>query len=85
MARSKEKEQDDVLYGRSPLGQLLYDLAFTDLTPKYLALKHGITAPEVSELRSKARAAMLPKRRPKAWRDSVIESAVEFNRALDGE
>lgn len=84
MARAQEK-QDDVLYGRSPLGQLLYDLAFTDLTPKYLARKHGISMAEVRDLRSKTRLAMLPKRRPKAWRDRVIKSAVEFNRALEGE
>lgn len=29
-----------IMYGRTPQGQLLYDLAYTDLSDSYLARKH---------------------------------------------
>lgn len=40
------------LYGRTPLGQLLYDLAFTDLTDKYLARKHRLPIQSIRNMRA---------------------------------
>ncbi len=41
-----------VLYGKTPAGQLLYDLAFTDLQPRYLARKHRLPIKQIRRLRS---------------------------------
>lgn len=74
----------EIVFERTPTGQLLYDLCFTDLTPSYLARKHGIPAAEIRDLRSKARRAMLGKRKlSKQQRDRAIASAAVLNRALD--
>lgn len=40
-----------VLYRRTNLGQLLYDLAFTDLKEGYLARKHRKPVAEIRRLR----------------------------------
>ena len=42
---------DDIVYGRTPEGQLLYDLAFTNLSGKYLARKHGIPVNRIRRMR----------------------------------
>lgn len=39
-------------YGRTKLGQLIYDLAFTDLEANYLARKHGKPVAEIRALRT---------------------------------
>jgi hypothetical protein len=44
--------QDQIVYGRTPEGQLVYDLAFTNLPPKYLARKHRIPMARIRYLRS---------------------------------
>lgn len=41
-----------VLYGKTPMGQLLYDLAFTNLDVKYLARKHKKPVKEIRRLRT---------------------------------
>jgi len=42
----------EIVYGRTPEGQLLYDLAFTNLPAKYLARKHRTPAARIRFLRS---------------------------------
>lgn len=42
----------EVVYGKTPLGQLLYDLAFTNLSAKYIARKHKKPVAEIRELRT---------------------------------
>lgn len=39
-------------YGKTPQGQLLYDLAFTNLDAKYLARKHKMSVKDVRRLRT---------------------------------
>ena len=51
----------DPLYGRTPLGQLLYDLGFTRLTEKWLARKHKMPVAEVRRLRKIVRKALRKK------------------------
>lgn len=41
----------EIAYGRTPLGQLLYDLVFTDLADKYLAQKHKIPIQSIRNMR----------------------------------
>jgi hypothetical protein len=38
-------------YAKTPIGQLLYDLAFTEITDKWIARKHRISLSEVRTLR----------------------------------
>jgi hypothetical protein len=45
-------EGNNIVYGRTPEGQLVYDLAFTNLPPKYLARKHRIPMARIRYLRS---------------------------------
>lgn len=54
-----------IYYGRTPIGQLLWDLAFTELDRSYIARKHSIPvamidrmreSPEVVKLRKKVKA-----------------------------
>lgn len=40
-----------LLYGKTPTGQLLYDLCFVKRTDKYLARKHEVTVAEIRHLR----------------------------------
>ncbi len=42
---------ETVAYVRTPQGQLIYDLAFVDLTDKHLARKHHIPVAEIRNLR----------------------------------
>ena len=41
----------EVVHGRTPQGQLLYDLAFVNLTDKYLARKHRFPVRTIREFR----------------------------------
>ena len=41
----------DITYGKTPLGQLLYDLGFTKLEPRYLAQKHHLPIAEIRRMR----------------------------------
>ena len=43
---------NETLYGKTPLGQILYDLAFTNLSAKYLARKHHKPVAEIRRLRA---------------------------------
>jgi hypothetical protein len=47
------------LYERTPQGQLLYDLAFTDLSAKYLARKHKIPIAKIRSMRANKEIVML--------------------------
>jgi hypothetical protein len=42
----------EIVYGRTAQGQLLYDLAFTYLSDKYIARKHHIPIKRVRSLRA---------------------------------
>lgn len=42
----------EVAYGKTPLGQLIYDLAFTDLADKYLARKHRLPIQSIRNMRA---------------------------------
>jgi hypothetical protein len=44
--------RDMTTYGKTPLGQLLYDLAFTELSDRYLARKHLMPIVRVRKLRA---------------------------------
>ena len=48
----------EIAYGKTPLGQLLYDLAFTRLPERYLARKHALPIAEVRKLRAAARRGL---------------------------
>lgn len=54
MAALKAKRKSEVLYGKTALGQLLYDLAFARLSPSYLARKHRLPVAEIRRLRATA-------------------------------
>lgn len=41
----------EIAYGKTAVGQLLYDLSFRDLTDKWIARKNQITIGEVRNLR----------------------------------
>jgi hypothetical protein len=41
-----------VAYGKTPSGQLLYDLAFTDLSERYLARKHHLPIASIRTMRT---------------------------------
>jgi hypothetical protein len=47
----RRNSEPQILYGRTPQGQLLYDLAFTNLSVKYLARKHRFHASEIRQMR----------------------------------
>lgn len=73
-----------VLYGRTPGGQLFYDLAFTDLSEPWLARKHKMPRAEVNRLRLLARETLIGKRKlSKAARQRAVDSAVELSKVLD--
>lgn len=48
---------DPVAYGRTTLGQLVYDLLFTKLSDQYLARKHGMPVADLRSLRTRTRQA----------------------------
>ena len=72
----------EIVYGKTPLGQLLYDLAFTDLSPHYLARKHCLPINEVRRLRAAALKGLRPKRRPRKHREVAVRRAKELNDAI---
>ncbi len=41
----------EVAYTRTPAGQFLYDIAFRDLTDKWIARKHQVSIQEVRNVR----------------------------------
>ncbi len=41
----------EIRYGKTPQGQLIYDLAFVQLSDKWIARKHRIPIAEVRSLR----------------------------------
>jgi hypothetical protein len=45
----------EVTYGRTPLGQLVYDLGFTKLDDSYLARKHKLPIAKVRDYRAAIR------------------------------
>lgn len=47
----KAESEEPIAYGKTAVGQLLYDLAFKDLTDGWIARKHEITIAEVRNLR----------------------------------
>jgi hypothetical protein len=49
----------EIVYGRTPIGQLVYDLAFTDLSDRYLAGKHHLPVAKIRELRNNPEMAKL--------------------------
>jgi hypothetical protein len=51
----------EVLYGKTALGQIIYDLAFTNLSGRYLAGKHHKPVAEIRRLRSDASIKKLRK------------------------
>jgi hypothetical protein len=58
----------EVAFGKTPLGQLLYDLAFTTLNLRYLARKHRMPIAQVRILRATALNALKPPRRKRRRR-----------------
>jgi hypothetical protein len=50
-------------YGKTPIGQLLYDLAFTKLSERYLARKHKLPIAEIRQCRQTATRILFPKRK----------------------
>jgi hypothetical protein len=48
----------EILYKRTPLGQLIYDLGFTRLNERYLARKHRMPVAEVRRLRAAVRRGL---------------------------
>jgi hypothetical protein len=52
-------KHDEVAYGKTPEGQLLYDLCFTDLSATYLARKHKLPADRIRAMRATKELAEL--------------------------
>jgi hypothetical protein len=57
---------EEVTYGKTAVGQLLYDLAFVKRTDKWLARKHQISIAEIRNLR---KSPILDKLRRQVIRD----------------
>lgn len=53
----------EVTYGKTPMGQLLYDLGFTKLSPRYLARKHKLPVAQIRGMRVKVTEILKPKRK----------------------
>lgn len=49
---------DELMYERTPEGQMLYDFGFSDLTEKWLAQKYKMPISKVKELKKTARIAL---------------------------
>ena len=74
----------ETTYGRTPQGQLFYDLAFTDLSESWLARKHKMPRAEINRLRLLSRETLIGKRKlSREARYRAVSSAVELNRILD--
>lgn len=48
----------EIRYGRTPIGQLLYDLAFAKLSDRWIARKHRMPVAEVRKCRAAARRGL---------------------------
>lgn len=48
----------EIAYGRTPLGQLIYDLGFTRLSESYLARKHRMPISDVRRYRRAVRRGL---------------------------
>lgn len=44
---------NEIAYGKTAMGQLLYDLAFTNLSSRYLARKHHLPIASIRSMRDK--------------------------------
>jgi hypothetical protein len=55
------KQQDQIVYGRTPEGQLLYDLAFTNLSIRSIARKHRAPVARIRFLRASSEIRKLRK------------------------
>ncbi|HEV8466070.1 MAG TPA: hypothetical protein VGQ63_13840 [Pseudolabrys sp.] len=62
-------DDDKIVYGRTPEGQLVYDLAFTNLPAKYLARKHRTPVERIRFLRASSEIKKL--RRQNRMREKV--------------
>jgi hypothetical protein len=47
----RKSDDEQILYGRTPLGQLVYDLGFAKLKDATIARKHGMTLEQVRTAR----------------------------------
>lgn len=56
-------EKEMTRFGKTKIGQMLYDLAFVDLTDRWIARKHGYSIAEVRELRNLPQVVKLRKNR----------------------
>ena len=63
MAKPKPSKRDTIVFGRTPLGQLLYDLGFTQLSERYLARKHRLPVAKIRTLRAAALRGLGKKQR----------------------
>ena len=54
----------EVTYGRTPEGQLLYDLGFSKLSEKYLARKHKKPIAKIRQLRKAVKSGLRAKKKP---------------------
>ena len=55
----------EILYGRTPQGQMLYDFGFAHLTEKWLARKYRMPIARVRDLKRRVRSAHRVLRRRK--------------------
>jgi hypothetical protein len=53
------KPYNEIVYGKTAIGQLLYDLAFTRLSSRYLARKHHLPVASIREMREGKEIRML--------------------------
>lgn len=53
----------ETLYGRTPTGQLLYDLGFSRIKDSSIARKHHLPIVTVRRMRAKVRRALRPRRK----------------------
>jgi hypothetical protein len=65
------KPYNEIAYGKTAMGQLLYDLAFTRLSSRYLARRHHLPIASIRQMRGDKqirklrRMNRLPAREPK--------------------
>lgn len=55
-------------YGRTALGQIVYDLGFTELSDRYLARKHGVPIAWLRVLRDTVRENLRPRKKARRCR-----------------
>ena len=75
-ARGKAAE---IVYGRTPRGQLLYDLLMTELTPAYLARKHHLPVSKIREMRAAAQKGFADGKRMARRSRAVLADAEKRN------